>query len=105
VRGQREQQAHRAGHPHVERQDRVRRTAGEHRARALLLEQTAGQAHGRTKPVQPKARHRERPARDTQRSEQVFEERRAEPHERLHQALPRPAIDAQAVGRVLHRAA
>ena len=97
VSGQRERDAERSRTALLERQERVRGTAGPERARTCGAEALRDR-HGRPEPLQAESREYERmPRQQADRTEDLVEEVPGVRGERQHEAPPRLAVLAEVV--------
>ena len=98
-----EEHADAGGDRTVERQERVRRDAGEQGRRVITLEARPAQRGGRADGVQPEAGHRDRVIGQRQRREDVVDQAEAAADDGGEQAAPRRSVDAEAGGCRLDR--
>ena len=88
----------------VERQDRVRRQAGEQRRRAVAVEPAPPERRRRTQAVEAEAGQAQRVAGQRQRRRQVVDDGQAALDQRRHQPAPRGTVGAETGRGVVDRA-
>ena len=105
VPGEGEDHSHRRGERPLQRQDRVRRTAGEQRARPLSAEAGAERAGRGQEAREPEAGELDRVARDAQRAEQIGEQLVRRAQERGEERLVGARIRSQLARGLVQRPA